>query len=283
MKNRKFAIFILSHKRANKVVTYNVLRKQGYTGPIYIICDDEDPTYDDYVKEYGKQVIMFSKAKIEKTFDTGDNFGKRGTITHARNACFGIAEDLGLDYFQELDDDYTGFYHRYNSEGVYGNWLIKDYDAVVTAMLDYFERIPAVTIAMAQGGDFIGGEEGSEAKKIHMKRKSMNTFFLTPKRRFSFFGTFNEDVNTYVRLGTQGKLFLQVNMISVSQKTSQSNSGGITELYLDSGTYVKAFYTVMMNPSCVKVSVMGTKHPRLHHKISWQKAVPCILDEKYKK
>ena len=49
----------------------------------------------------------------------------------------------------------------------------------------------------------------------------------------------------------------------------------MTELYLDAGTYVKSFYTVMYCPSCVVVSAMGTAH--------WRYAVPKILRESVKK
>jgi len=38
----------------------------------------------------------------------------------------------------------------------------------------------------------------------------------------------------------------------------------------------------MMHPSAVKVSMMNTSNPRLHHSIKWINTVPCILDEKYK-
>ena len=40
MKNN-FAVFILTNGRANNVITYKVLRKQGYTGKIYLMVDDE--------------------------------------------------------------------------------------------------------------------------------------------------------------------------------------------------------------------------------------------------
>ena len=38
-----FAVFILSHKRADRVLTVESLKKCGYTGKYYIICDNEDP------------------------------------------------------------------------------------------------------------------------------------------------------------------------------------------------------------------------------------------------
>lgn len=95
----KFAAFILTHGRSEKVITYRSLRRHGYTGPIYLIIDDEDPTGDQYRETFGAEwVIAFSKAEIAATFDEGDQSPDRRTIVYARNACFGIAADLGLDY-----------------------------------------------------------------------------------------------------------------------------------------------------------------------------------------
>ncbi len=57
----------------------------------------------------------------------------------------------------------------------------------------------------------------------------------------------------------------------------------MTDVYLDSGTYIKSFYTVMFSPSSVKVSLMGTAEARLHHSISWEHTVPQIIREEHKK
>lgn len=83
--------------------------------------------------------------------------------------------------------------------------------------------------------------------------------------------------------GVAGGVFLSILQIGLDQLETQSNSGGMTELYLDAGTYVKSFYTVMYCPSCVVVSAMGTAHRRLHHHIKWRYAVPKILHESVKK
>ena len=37
-----FAVFILSHGRANNLITLKTLDKIGYTGKTYIIIDNED-------------------------------------------------------------------------------------------------------------------------------------------------------------------------------------------------------------------------------------------------
>lgn len=111
----------------------------------------------------------------------------------------------------------------------------------------------------------------------------MNAFFCKTDRPFKFFGRINEDVNAYVKLGSEGKLFMTLTAIGLVQTETQQSAGGLTDAYLELGTYVKSFYSVMYCPSCVRVGAMGNKDYRLHHQISWRNAVPKILDEKWRK
>lgn len=279
-----FAAFILTNKRPDKVITYKTLRDFGYTGRIVILVDNEDPTVDEYKAKFGSQVYVFDKLKTASEMDEGDNFNDRRAIIYARNASFDVAKELGIEYFIQLDDDYTEFRHRTNGQGQYinkGVKYIKDLDSVFESFLNYYKSIPALSIAFGQGGDYIGGEEGGSWKKP--KRKAMNSFFCSIHRPFKFFGRINEDVNTYTNLASRGGLFLTIMGISLQQLQTQSNSGGMTELYLTSGTYVKSFYSVMYQPSSVTVSILNTKHPRLHHRVSWRNTVPQILSEKHRK
>lgn len=288
MENNEYAVFILTHGRPNKVITYDRLRSQGYTGDIYIIIDNEDKKADEYKSKYGDKVIVFDKPAIAKRFDEGDNFEDRRTILHARNASYDIAEQIGIRYFIQLDDDYTAFRYRYDSNLQYCTTkIIKNLDRFFSAVFEFYKSIPAATVAMAQGGDYIGGSKSTTGgKKLWLKRKSMNSFFCDTQRRISFMGRMNEDVNTYVTLGNRGKLFFTFFNTSLEQLETQSNPGGITETYLKYGTYVKSFYTVMHAPSCVKISTMqslGTSNGRIHHEIDWDKAVPKIVSESARK
>ena len=52
---------------------------------------------------------------------------------------------------------------------------------------------------------------------------------------------------------------------------------------LNAGTYTKSFYTVMYSPDCAKISVLNTNNSRIHHKINWNNAVPCLISDTYKK
>lgn len=278
-----FAVFILTHGRPDNVVTYDTLKKHGYTGRVYLVIDDEDDTEDQYRERYGDKVIQFSKREIEKTFDTGDNFtNKRGVIIYARNACFEIARNLGVKYFCELDDDYTSFTFRFGADNTFAEENVLSLDAIFSAMLDFYISLGdrCKTIAMAQGGDYIGGGAGSYGKSIKLTRKAMNSFICCVDRPFTFVGRINEDVNTYVRRGYEGDLFLTINQICLHQKQTQSNKGGMTETYLESGTYLKSFYSVMYHPAAVHIGLMGNKNKRLHHNIEWNAVAPKIIKER---
>ena len=130
----------------------------------------------------------------------------------------------------------------------------------------------------------MGGAENSSIKNGRLlKRKCMNSFICSTARPFKFVGRINEDTNTYVSLGALGHLFFTDLRIGLDQVQTQANPGGLTELYLDSGTYVKSFYTVMLSPSSVKVRLMGSTESRLHHSVSWEHTVPMIISEKHKR
>ena len=278
-----FCIFILSHGRANNVKTLETLKKANYTGDWYIVIDNEDSTADEYYKKFGKdKVIMFDKLEISKTFDTYDNFNDRRTIVYARNVCFKLAKEMGYRYFLQCDDDYKSFEYRYASEGKLKIKKCTNFDKVCESMLRFLKDTNAHTVCMAQGGDFLGGLQGANWQK-GILRKAMNSFFCDVEKPFQFVGRINEDVNTYTTLGSRGVLMLSVTRVMLTQVTTQSNSKGMTEVYLDGGTYLKSFYLVISCPSAVKISLMGASNKRVHHKIYWNNCVPKILSEKYKK
>lgn len=276
------AAFVLSHGRADNVTTIRSFRNAGWTHPIYIVVDNEDPTADEYRQRFGADnVFEFDKPAIAETFDTADTQNDRRAIVYARNACWEIARTLGLRYFVELDDDYVSYRHRFIRDGVIGSTMIRNIEPVVDAMCELLDTTGAATVAMSQGGDHIGGIYGPIRKAV--KRKAMNFFVMRTDRPFTFVGRINEDVNTYVTLGMRGELFLTLLTLQFDQHATQSSSGGMTDVYLNSGTYTKSFYTVMMAPSCVKVGTMGRTDRRFHHIVDWDRAVPKIISDRYRK
>ena len=283
-----FAAFILTHGRADNVITYNTLRKQGYTGKIILLIDNEDAQIDDYKRKYGDEVFVFDKQKAIDITDSGDNFKKRNSVVYARNYNFVVAKELGYKYFLQLDDDYSAFRYTFDN---YRNYitrsiLIKNLDKIIKYMLEFYIDSGAKTIAMSQGGDFIGGE-GSKVASLEREgkfsRKVMNSFFCSTDRPFKFAGRINEDVNAYTELGNKGDLFITVPRIRLEQIQTQANSGGLTDIYLDLGTYIKSFYSVMYSPSCVKINEMGVSNKRLHHMVKWKYTCPQVISADYRK
>lgn len=278
-----FAVFILTHGRADSVLTTDTLKKCGNTNRIYYICDNEDTQLDLYQSKFGEEnVIVFDKLAKSKQCDTMDSVQNRNIVLFARNSCFEIAEKLGLKYFLELDDDYTTFRSRQWDGNKLATVYCRDLDSVIDATIEFLEVSGATTVAFGQTGDFIGGKD-CKLYKEKVLRKAMNSFFCKVDRPFDFLGRINEDVNAYVSLGSRGKLFFTICDMTLNQQDTQQRGGGLTEAYLSLGTYVKSFYTVMCNPSSVKISEMGCEHRRMHHLIDWNTAVPKIISSDFKK
>lgn len=279
-----FACFVLCHGRPHNTPTIKSLRKYGYTGDIYIICDDKDDTVEDYKNQFPDcKVEIFSKSEIAKTFDLMDNQINDRCAVFARNACFDIAEKCGLDYFCELDDDYISIPYRYVLDSVCYRSRGANLDSVFDAYIEFMESNSAIySVAFGQPGDFIGGS-GSQLVKRKYIQKTMNSWICKTSRRFTFNGRMNDDVNTYCIYGNRGKLFYTFDFIMIDQPETQSVKGGMTDMYSGNGTYMKSFYTVMACPSFVKVGMMGDRYYRIHHSIDYEHGVPKLISSRFRK
>ena len=259
---KDFVVFILTHGRVDNQYTYRSLCEQGYTGRCVFVLDNEDGQVEEYKRRYGADnCYVFDKLAMSKRIDEVFR-GDRRVIVYARNACFDAARALGYKYFIELDDDYTSFVWRFDEECAYSPKTpkIKSLDVVFESMLRYYINTPLTSLAMAQGGDICSVD-----------------------RPFEFKGRINEDVNAYTQLTSVGKIFLTIVQCNLQQKITQSNGGGMTDVYRDSGTYVKSFSSVIVFPSGVKVTLLNSHHKRIHHNVYWEHTAPKILQEKWRK
>ena len=282
MDNKNFAVFIMVYGRPDKNLTYNTLLKCGYTGKVYFVGDNTDSEIEGYKKLYGSDLLIFDKQEVAKKYDSGDNSGDLRSTMFAANTIFDLAEQKGIEYFYIMCDDYYEFDYMFKDE-IKGMKLCRNIDKIFDLTVNFFKTTKALSIAFAQTGDFIGGIDNGKGVYRFSKRKAMNSFLCSTKRRFDFLGRMNEDVTTYVNLGTKGKLFLTIPVFAVNQKDTQQVKKGLTEMYVDNGTYIKSMFSVIYNPSCVKASMMNASHKRIHHSIKWINTTPMILDEKYKK
>ena len=234
-----------------------------------------DPTLDRYEQLYPGMVVKFSKRDAWAITDDADNSGSMAGVVYARNMIWQIAADLGVKHFIMLDDDYTYFSLRFGERFKYES-LRFHFDHVIPEMIRWLESDPRIlSVAMSQGGDHIGGAGGSRNKDgPSASRKVMNTFVCSTDRPFRFFGRLNEDTTAYVVHGNRGHLFFTTQHLQVNQVETQQNSGGLTEIYEDLGTYYKSFLSVMYAPSCVKVSAMASPRSGTGSTTLWNGETP---------
>lgn len=273
-----FGILILSHGRADNVKTVKLLESRHCTIPWYIVIDDEDDQGEAYYDRYKDRVIVFDKEKYLNQSDTfcPSTDKPRGIVLPARNACFDIAYMNQWKYFIELDDDYTNLEYRWPEDGKAKTRKINDLNGLFRAMRDFVDHSGLDVLALAQGGDFIGGIH-STGMTNEFLRKMMNVYCFRTDSDIRFYGYINEDLTASILNGSRGKCILTYTKAEVKQGTTQQFSGGLTEEYKRHGTFAKSMTSVIACPSCVKVDRMGDGHYRDHHKVSWKNAVPKIL------
>ena len=300
MEIRKYCIFIISYKRAEfcRENTYRVLNIFKHNAPIYIICSDDDPTLEDYYRIYGKDnVLVFNKLDINERYkiDLADcYYGKNNKLISTvwcRTVQFEFAKKKGFEYFITLDDDYTSFESRLISYNK-GRYMLRrirevfryvDFDTVAELMFRIIDSQPYIScVCFAQNGDFIGGIS-NYLIRFGYKFKAMNFIYGTTKKMFKYVGRMNEDVNKYLLDNNRGKLSLTLSDINLDQVTTQKAKGGMTDIYKNFGTWTKSFYSVIHNPSAVKIDTIGNHREtfRIHHLINYDRCTPKILNERY--
>lgn len=286
---RQYGVFILSHGRPDKQLTYATLRREGYTGPIRIVCDDEDDTVPQYEKNFPGEVLVFNKVKEIARTETFYNKPYHKAVIYARGTLYDFSRQLGWTHFIMMDDDYYHIYfkwnHYYKEVGLtrFKGMEAQRLDELFDATFDLLACSPASTISFAQGGDTLGGSSGKAGVK-YAGRKAMNSHFVDVSKPLTFRSFVNEDVNLYAEFPFNRFIF-QTNRVSVDPAHTQQLKGGATDMYLAFGTYVKSFMSVIANPSAVKVQFMqnGKQQGRLHHLVKTKNAAPELLSGRWKK
>lgn len=279
MENKDFAVFILSHGRADTITTYRALRDGGYTGRTYVVIDNEDDQEDLYRQKFGDDIIQFDKRDYLEKTDLGDLDTDRRIGVFARNFIQDEAKRLGYKFHLQLDDDVHGFTYRFAQGKVLRALHCSHLDEVFSGMVEYMKETPITSLSFALSAYNMGGVDGSI--KEGMTRKTMTTFLMRADDVQYFHMRMNDDITTSLINGMRGKLYYSYLPIEVEVDKTQVKAGGMTDIYQKNGTYRKSFYSVMCCPSCVKVSAMGITDYRIHHTISWNNAVPKLLSERW--
>lgn len=273
-------IYILSYN-SKDVATFNTLNRFGNQINTSIIVGTDDPILEHYKKKYRDNLLIFDKDTIE--VDLMNNFEEKKFPIFAREYAYQHAMENNITHYVLLEDDYTLFGIRYVENGkLKGQSInITDWFIFLLKLTDSFKG--KIQIGISQSGDYIGGKDNAMFTKGY-RLKLMNSYFINCKYPIHFKGSINDDVNTAILLPTQnGAIPVTIGRILLNQKDTQSNGTALQDIYLKYSTYTKSMYSVMLNPSAVKIFTLSTAHPRLHHHVSANKVYPKLLDPKYKK
>lgn len=269
----KFAVFVCTHGRPAEQLTAVALRRCGYTGEIILLLDDEDETYDEYVKNFPDwHIEVFNKQHYIDTIDTGTNVDQRKCIIYAKCAADDIAHKLGLDAYVVTDDDLLRFRHRF----IYNNKLcsmpVTNMDEV---LLTYANYVCECNIAAMSFGDIRLYMSGVP----RVDRVPYTFVFRNTAIQYDWHSSMYEDTVTPVLNGMRGALTLELPDIQLDVKmTTSSTTGGMADVYATMSIFSRAGTVMLYHPSCVKYA-----NNQVGFVLTKNKAFPKILSFRYRK
>lgn len=279
MTRNDFAVFILTHGRADKQITLQTLYTIGYSGKIYLVVDDEDSQLEEYREKYGELVVVFSKREAEKEFDTMTNRKEYRSVVFARNAAFGIAKQLGIKWFMTCDDDISNLSYRVPKENKLKGINVRDADRLFMDMVEFAEGNGISVFGFSQAGAYVGGLN-SKKYRDGCQRNISQMMMYNAEDRVTIRGLFNEDLHLSIDSGLNGQIALATMLVCITSPERMTNKGGLHDLYKENNTYVRDFYSKMAHPSVVN---FVEKDNEWHIRINHSAFAPMIVSSRYRK
>lgn len=246
---KRFAIYILTNGRPNHQYTLDFLRK-SFKGDVFLCCDNEDKTLEEYRKNYGEQVVVFNKNEWVSKSDPMDNFRSKNSVLYARNAVFQLAKDMGYEYFVMVDDDVTGLSFRYEKNGKLVGKPVKDFNKVSSVILEAMDNTGTDFFSFGLDKIYIGGLANGQYQKKIIDKVYCFVFCSTEQQHF-YKGIMNEDEIHNILSMSVGTLVKTTTLIQIQTKPIGRDSvGGNAETYNENGyySYNRNFYPIIAFP-----------------------------------
>jgi len=276
--NNNFLVFIITHKRANSVLTFTALREQGYSGDICLIVDDTDNQIVEYKQKFNN-VVVFNKQEYIDKVDTLCYPKNPNSAVYARAFVEDYARSLNLKSFMLIDDDITRFNFRYNDNGLLRSMKVSNLDDVINIYNNYLLECNLSTISFGGGASYIGG---ISCLDNNMKRRCFQCYLRNVSIPLTWVSNMNEDYISTVREGKLGKLLFELLDVGIVAKETMTGnqSGGMQEFYKQVDTFKRSFFSVISDPSSFSVQ---NKKDKFIIRCKWNNAVPKIVSSFYKK
>lgn len=271
-------IYIISKGRP-RCRTAQTLERIRYPGEWHIVCGNNDETLPQYQERWGERVLVFDwHDEITRT-DTMDNLGFEKYPSGAcpvRNATRRISDERGEARHWQFDDDYLGF--TIWSRELGKNVVISDGAILYEAMLKIAEF--GYRARMQNVGFVLDTMESHPEQRYTFSPRVFNAHNLpsTPDLFVPWVGRMNDDIINAINIWRRGGYEMSVKYLHIEFAKTQSEPGGMTDLYRNDGTARKTAYGILAAPSAVKLVF---RFERYHHATAWGKLRPKLLDEKW--
>lgn len=245
-------VFIKSHGRPDKQLTYSTLRKFGYTDKIIIVLDDEDSTYDDYKNktfDADTSIIQFSKQHYVDYIDCGTNKPKRNVNLYAWCACEDFAKEMSLDSYIMADDDITGFRFRYLEDGhLRSTRITKNLDDIFIGIRNYMLNSDIAGACTGMPQMYLAGDYNTNLWKY---RVIYQFVFRNANYDIDWVSEYEEDIVTSIKEANNGKFFTCLPIIQHDSVQLGKSEGGMKDMYDENKNRFRlAEYGHIFNPSC---------------------------------
>lgn len=259
-----FLVLSIQEKKHNKTVRY--LEKRGFEYKVLIpdcLEDNISKSYKDkavvYDTEHCKSFVDFCGTNITN----GAAVGRVASILEAKKY-----EGISVC----LDDDYGG--------GLTASKPLNQYTK--SRLIYLIERLHEMTL---ETGIIFGGYSGG-AMPIPVKKNIMQVWILDYRWELTDLNMIlNEDVNFSIKKWQRGIAnFGLATILRSNAQTAEMDKidGNTKHIYATDRSYRKSFGSILQDPNNAKLVVNkhNTKRGALwHHRISWEKLCPMILDK----
>lgn len=269
-----FAIFILSHNRADKIDTLSMLEKYKYSGKLYVVISEDNNQIGEYIKVVkGRATLLIFDKQDYLDIDThmGSDNPMLGVALYARNFVVQKAKQMRLKHYLMIDDDVTKLFFRYEDNGHLKQKEIKSINPILSSMIDFLDCSTHIGgLSSARDGGYFGGLKGNFAKGLTRK---LNSFaLLKTTEDWNFCSALLDDEATYIK--NYNRLFFTIWGVSHDTPPISSNGGGIT---YDKSPYYLYSFTYILRPSAIVMRPWGKDM------VSYTKLLPKIISDRWKK
>lgn len=268
---KDFALFILSHNRANKIDALNLLKKSNYNGDWFVVISTDNTEISEYKKivPYENLLIFDKNDVLCDTMMATKNFIANSAL-YARNFIIGYALNK-YKFFSMVDDDVSDLYFRFDKDGhmhvCKANFKLEEICNDVCQMLNKSKKLAG--IGFKNYGGYFGGVNALE----RYDREIQQFMFFKSENCSLFKGIFWEDA--ILSCCNLDKLYITFPTISAKSPQLGTNDGGVN---YEKNKYPPGLFWYIACPSALKLEGISCTRIRYNKNM-----YPKIINQKYKK